>query len=52
MESTTKTYTGITTTGAEPKFSVPGGAPFATCAIELAGVGGTLTSWTVNLEVS
>jgi hypothetical protein len=52
MESTTTKYTGIPTTGAEPKFSAPSSVPFATCAIELAGVGGTRTSWTVNLEVS
>lgn len=47
-----KTYAGITTTGAKEAIAAPGGAPFATYAIQLKGSGAGPTSWTVNLEGS
>src|SRR5436190_15576770 len=50
MASVTKTYTGVTTTGAQP--SIPAPRPFNRYALQLKGVGGTLTSWSAVIEGS
>lgn len=42
--------TGTGVVGAS--IGAPGGAPFATYALQVKGVGGTLTSWSVTLEGS
>jgi hypothetical protein len=52
MAGITKTYTGITTTGMQAAIPAPGGRPFNRYALQLKGVGGTLTSWSAQLEGS
>lgn len=52
-----KTFKGITATGTfptgpEPYIAAPGGAPFATYAVEVKGTGAAPTSWTVTLQGS
>jgi hypothetical protein len=41
-----------TTTGPQAPFSAPGGAPFATYAIQVKGTGAAPSSWSVTLEGS
>jgi hypothetical protein len=52
MAVTRKTYTGVTTTGAQPAIPCPGDRSFNRYALQLKGVGGTLTSWSAVVEGS
>lgn len=50
-QALSKTY-NVTTTGTQLPAGAPGGAPFATYAIQVKGVGAAATSWTAALEGS
>jgi hypothetical protein len=52
MAAVTKSYKGLTTTGAMPQFSAPGGVPFYQFTLQAKGQGGTLTSWDARIEGS
>jgi hypothetical protein len=52
MAGIIKSYPGITTTGAQTSVAAPGGRPFNRYALQLKGVGGTLTSWSAVIEGS
>ena len=41
-----------TATGAQPAAAAAGGAPFSTYGLQVKGVGGTPTSWSVTLDGS
>jgi hypothetical protein len=52
MPAVTKSYKGLTTTGAMPQFGAPGGVPFYQYTLQVKGQGGTLTSWDARIEGS
>jgi hypothetical protein len=53
MLAVRKTYAGIVGTGAQPgRLHGPGGKLLSKHSLQVKGVGGTLTSWSVTLEGS